>query len=126
MDKEKGFTLLEVMITLSILGLVLATMVPVFIGHSQHQSLSEIRTGAALAAKEKLDDLRFLEFASIPTSGSSTPESISVGGKDYQVVATYCSNSTYCASSETRHITVSASYSGVKVYEIQTIYSSLF
>jgi type II secretion system protein I len=121
---QRGFTLLEALVALAILGIVLAGLLPAFQAFMDANSVSEERSNAVAAAQRVMETLRQEDPASLPSSGTSTVQAIVVGDHEYEVVATYCSNPTYC-STAARHILLEVSFAGNAVYEIETVFTRL-
>lgn len=121
---SKGFTLLESLVALGILGVTLMAMVPAFQMLMDANSLSEERSNALAAAQEVMESLRHQDPASLPSSGSSPVQAVSVGAHEYEVVTHYCRNTTYCGS-DSRHIVVEVSFAGKDVYAIETVFTRL-
>ncbi len=122
--KEKGFTLIEVMIAMAILGVGLAAMAPLFLAHLQINNQSELKNGAVLVAQQTLDTLRLQNPITMPNSGSTTPQNVTMGGRTYQVVTTYCALASYC-NSGSRHIRVEVQFRGKTLYTVDTVYTQL-
>jgi prepilin-type N-terminal cleavage/methylation domain-containing protein len=121
---EKGFTLLEVMVSLLLFLVVSAIMASSYVGHLKRSTETEVRTLAMGAAQEILDETRLVDPDSLPSSGS-TSTTVVVGGRSFGVESTYCSNATYCASPANRHIRVRVNFQGVKVFETETVFTRL-
>ncbi len=123
--REKGFSMLEVLISMIIFGIVLAGAAPAFIAYLKLNTLSELRSGAAVAGQLKLDELRFEDPTSLPNSGSVGPETITVGDRTYDVTTSYCDEASYCITNNNRHITIDVEYNGTNQYSIQTVFTKL-
>jgi hypothetical protein len=87
-------------------------------------SLSEERSNAVAAAQQVMEGLRQQSPSSLPSSGSSSVQSISVGEHDYEVITHYCTNSAYC-NTDMRHIVLEVSFGGRQVYIVETVYTRL-
>ena len=124
MKNENGFTLLEVLVSMTILAVVSLSMATSFTMHLRTNTRMEQKSGAIAAAQQALDAIRVQDIDTLPTSGSS-PQTISIGGRDYQVTTTYCTIASYCAASSTRHITVGVNYRGHQIYSTETVYTKL-
>lgn len=122
---HRGFTLIEVMIAVAIFGLVIAGMAPAFAAHIRFNTESELRSNAIAAAQHTLDELRFEDVTSMPSSGSVGPTNVVVGDKTFQVVRTFCGTASYCTSNRIRHIRVEVSYRERVIYGIETVYTDL-
>lgn len=124
-DQSSGFTLLEVLVSITILALVTASIGPAFHNFFQANTQMERRTAAIEAAQQVLDNLRFEETDTLPASGTGTTQSITVANYPFLVTPEFCSDSSYCTSNNTRHILVSVEFNGEEIYEIQTVYTKL-
>lgn len=122
--KSDGFTLLESLVALGILGVTLVAMLPAFQAFMDANSVSEERSNALAAAQEVMETLRHADPASLPTSGSSAVQAVTVGEHEYEVVTHYCQNSTYCGT-DSRHIVIEVAFAGKDVYTIETVFTRL-
>ena len=120
-----GFTMLELMVTLSILGIVMIYVAPAFTAQLQFNTQSEIKTGAMAAGQQILDELRIVDPTTMPASGSDAPVDVTISNRTFSVVTSYCQNASYCVSNNTRHLTVGVSYRGVEQFSVQTVYTRL-
>lgn len=125
MNSEKGFSLIEILVSLVLLGLVAAGVAPVFLSNLKFITDNEVRSGAIAAAQVKLDELRFEDPYGMPTSGSDPAEVITAGNKDYEVTTYYCLDTSLCATTSTRHLTLDIDYNGTTVYSIETVFTAL-
>ena len=123
-SQSSGFTLLEVLIALTLFALVSAAMAPAFLGHFQRNTGAEIRSGAFAAAQQVLEELRLVDPGSLPGTGSSSPQNIVAGKKTYQVTTTYCTQSIYCTP-RSRHLFIGVSHHGSQIYSVETVYARL-
>ncbi len=115
---------MEVLFSLSLMGLALVGILPAFLGHFQNMTTNEVRSSSLAAAQVVLDGLRTQDPSSLPASGSGGVESVNVGTKTYQVEAVYCLNASLC-SGDSRHITAIVRYRGNTIYEVETIFTQL-
>lgn len=123
--KSDGFSLLEVLASISILTIVVSAVGPSFIKRAKLDTQAEIKTAAIQAAQSTLDMLRLLDPVTFPSSGSDAPESIVVGDRTFSVVTSYCENTIFCASSRSRHLTIRVHFAGEQIYEIETVFTKL-
>ena len=123
--RAAGFTLIEVMAALGLLAIVIAGMAPAFSSYLKQNYSVEIGTGALEAAQVKLDQLRALDPAALPSSGASAAENINAGSRTYSVVTYYCQTAAYCSSANTRHLRVEVSYRSRNVLGVETVYTKL-
>ena len=122
LSKQKGFTLIEVMVALSILGLTSSLMLVSFLNQVRTINRNVVKSGAVIAAAFVLDEIRSRDIATLPTSGSDAPVQITRDSKDYDVTISYCLNAALC-SSATKHLTASVSYKSKEVYSVETVYT---
>ncbi len=126
---SQGFSLMEVMVALMIIGIVSTTFSSAVMQANSMLKLAEIKSEAQIAAQQVFDQIRLDDTTTMPTTESSDPAvNIVFGNKTYNVVVTYCSNLTYCpptASNETRHLKVVVSYNSKEVYEVESVLTKL-
>lgn len=121
---EKGFSLVESLCAMGVLSIALLGVVPTFHVLMQVDTLSEQRSNAVAAAQQVMEGLRQQLPSTLPSSGASAVQYISVGKRDYAVRALYCTKSAYCTT-DTRHIVLEVSYGGKNVYIVETVYTRL-
>jgi len=121
---QKGFSLVESLCALAILGIALIGVVPTSFVLVNVDTLSEQRSNAVAAAQQVLEELRQASPSSLPSSGSSAIQRVSVGQHDYEVTAHYCTNPSFC-SADMRHIVLEVSFGGRNVYIVETVYTRL-
>jgi prepilin-type N-terminal cleavage/methylation domain-containing protein len=121
---EKGFTLIESVAATAILGFALLGILASFQTMSRSNTLHEQRSNAVAAATQVVEQLRRQPPASLPTSGSSAIQSVTVGQHTYEVVAHYCRKPTYCTA-DMRHVIVEVNFAGKTIYTIETVYTRL-
>lgn len=124
-NNERGFTLLEVMISLFIFSIVIAGMSPAFVAQLQQNTASEIKTEAIMAAQQVLDSIRLQDISGLPVSGAGATTTITLGERNYVVTPTYCADVSFCVSNVTRHISISVTYANVIRYETETVFTQL-
>ena len=122
LSKQKGFTLIEVMVALSILGLTSSLMLASFLNQVRTINRNVVKSGAVIAAAFVLDEVRSGDISALPISGSAAPVQITRDSKDYDVTISYCLNAALCSSS-TKHLTASVSYKSKEVYNVETVYT---
>ena len=121
---ERGFTLLEALIAMAILGIALAGLIPTFQSFMDANSFSEERSNAVAAGQEVMEILRQADPSSLPSSGTSAAQAVTVGNHEYEVVATYCRETSYCTSA-TRHVVVEVSFAGDTIYTLESVFSRI-
>lgn len=121
---ERGFTLLEALVALAILGITLAAMVPSFQTFLDANSFTEERSNGVAAAQEIMEALREADPASLPSSGSSPVQAVVVGQHEYEVVVHYCVEAQYC-NAATRHLLLEVSFAGDTIYTVESVFTRL-
>lgn len=117
--------MIEVMVALGLLAIVVAGTAPAFSIYLKQNHRAEIGTGAMEAAQYKLDQLRAIDPATLPSSGSTSAENIDAGSRTYSVITRYCQNASFCPSANTRHVRVEISYRSQNVLNVETVYTKL-
>ena len=124
--KEAGFTLVEVVVALAIMGVVIAASTTSFITHLRANYTAELIFEGEQAAQSVIDDLRYEEVSSLPLNGTDSPRNITMNAlREFQVYVTYCPEDTYCSSDTVRHLRVRADYRGERVYQTETVFTQL-
>lgn len=122
--QEKGFTLLEVLVAISLMAIMLAGLPAAFVSFSQYNSRMELRTQALAAGQRVLDDLRMEDPQTLQSSGSTT-DSVVIDGRTFDVNVTYCVNTTWCGLNS-RHLSLEVDYNGEpSIVEIETVFTKL-
>ena len=119
-----GLSLVEAIIAIAIVGILLAGVVPAFVGNLRVNSDAEIRTGAVAAAQTVLDQFRVLPKSQWQASGSTV--SIVSGGRSYDVLAQhgpFCQDGTCYANSEL--IELEVSHGGRSRFAVSTVFTVL-
>ena len=123
LSNNKGFSLIEVLISISIMSISSSVMLTSFMSQVQTVNDSVVKSASIYAAQRVLDEIRTESIDALPSTGSDDAVSVAVDGKSYSVVVTYCIDSSYC-STNARHITVDVSYNGTSVYDVETVYTT--
>lgn len=121
---EKGFSLVESLVALAILGITLAALVPAFQAFLDANSVSEERSNALAAGQQAMEMMRHKDPSSLPSSGSSAAQIITVGAHEFEVIAHYCVKPSYCGT-DTRHVVMDVGFAGKDIYEIETVFTRL-
>ena len=124
MSDARGFTLLEAILALALLAIVLTGLLPAFFVCLTTNTRNEERTQAAAVAQRAMENLRLQNPASLPSSGSSSPEFVVVGNREFEVVERYCVRSEYCGT-DSRHLVVDVSYGGRRVISVESVFTRL-
>ncbi len=121
---QSGFSLIEALFALAILGIALAGILPSFLGYLDNNTASEERSDAVAAAQRAMEDLRRQDPAGMPTSGTSAAQIVPVGSREYEVFVHYCLETSWC-STNTRHVTVEVNFGGSTLFTVSTVYTRL-
>lgn len=121
---RNGFTLVEALVSVTILDIALAAVLPTFMNFSDANTLNEIRTGAVAAAQQTIEELRQVNPASLPASGSSSVTLVPVGGRTFEVVVRYCASAEFCGL-DSRHLLVEVSFGGRTLYTLESVFTQL-
>lgn len=124
MKKQSGFTLLEVMVSMVLFGMVSATMAPIFTSQIRYNTRSERKTAAIEAAQQILDELRGEDPSTFPGAGAETTHNITIDQKNLTVIVSYCRNVTHCTINS-RHLTAEVYLSNEKIYSVETVFTKL-
>jgi type II secretory pathway pseudopilin PulG len=116
--------MIEALVSLAILGIALAGIVPGFFLYTRTNALSEVRSGSVAAAQRVFEALRAEDPSDLPTSGSSAAQIIPVGKYEFQVVTRYCVITPYCGPGN-RHVVIDVSYGGRQVFSVESVLTQL-
>jgi type II secretion system protein I len=125
MMTQRGFTLLEVLVAMTIFSLAAIGMAQAFTSHLKANTASEVRSQATNAAQQVLDQLRTIDPATLPSSGNSSAQAVTVDRRNYSVVVQYCAETSLCPSSSTKHLRARVSYRNSEVYRVDTVFTQL-
>jgi type II secretion system protein I len=121
--EQEGATLLEVLIALLILSMALVSTFAAMSAFTSMNTRTQQRSNAAFAARAHLEELRFTDPETMPSSGTQTT-STTVGLNTFTVVTEYCVSSGYC-DDVTRHVVVTVQENGRDVIETETVFTAL-
>lgn len=125
-SNQNGYTILEVLVAVAILAIVISYSSTAVVNQVGANYRAVVRSEAAQAAQSVIDDLRNMDVPSMKTTGADPAINITVNaGRTYSVVVEYCKNTTYCTSSEARHVAVSVNHGGKDVYNTETVFTGI-
>ncbi len=128
-QREQAFSLIEMLVSISILGFVLSAFHTSLTQASNSIKNAEIKSEAQIAGQQILDVVRLSNPATLPSSTTSTAaQNIVVGNTTYQVTVTYCRNLTYCpptTTNDTRHVAVDVRYNNQLIFEVESVFTKL-
>ena len=122
--RERGFTLLEVLVSLGLFSIISTSLAASFAHHLKTNNLTERKSAAVMAAQQVMDEVRVQDPATLPSTGRTT-QTVTIGNRAFTVVTDYCSETTYCTSANIKHIKITVSFSNQSVYQVSTVYAQL-
>lgn len=122
-ENERGFSLLETLAAIAVLSIFLPVVTSSFLSNLRHNLNSQIRYEGIQAAQSVLDELRFQDISELAPEPS--PRIVAIGQRTFQVQVSYCEISSYCPSTEIKHVSVDVTYDSELVYETDTIFTEL-
>lgn len=122
---ESGFSLLEILVSVSIFSIAAIGMLPTFNSFMGRNSHSHVQASALQAAEQVLDSMRILDPATLPASGNNGGTNITIGNRSFVVTTYFCEQSSLCNSTLTRHLRVQVSYQNEVIFNVQTVFTSL-
>jgi prepilin-type N-terminal cleavage/methylation domain-containing protein len=123
-DVRSGFTIIEAIIAILILGVALSFIIPAFIANLQINSRSEKRTYAVAAAQQVLENLRLENPQNLPSSGSGAAVNVLIGGNQYVVTPSYCTIANLCTSTS-KYIRVDVTFDSKILYSAETVFAKI-
>jgi prepilin-type N-terminal cleavage/methylation domain-containing protein len=121
---ERGFTLIESLLAIAILGIALVGMLPSMLTFADSNLRAEERSEAVAIAQEVMEALRQQPTETLLDTGDATVEIFLMGEREYEVEQHFCSIESYC-SDNSRHVVVEVTYGGETVYELETVFTAL-
>jgi len=121
--EQEGSSLLEALIALSILAMALLFVFGAMSAFTAINTRNQARTNAAIAARTRMEELRFVDPAAMPATGSHT-SAASVGPHQFTIVTLYCSAGGYC-DDNTRHVVVRVKEDGKQLFATETVLTQL-
>jgi hypothetical protein len=83
---------------------------------------NEVRSGAAAAGQQVLEELRHEDPMTMPTSGTSPIRIVTIDGREYEVQTTFCVVAAYC-SWNSRHLFVEVNHGTDTVFTAETVFT---
>lgn len=117
-----GFTLVEALVALGLMGVILSALLPTFANNLRINTESELRTDAVQVAQVELDRLRAL--STWPATGSTTTVVTELATYETELThALYCAGGTCFQGA--REVTVEVRHRGRVLYRVTTVFTSL-
>lgn len=121
----RGCSIVEVLVSLGIFSIGTLAVAQAFTTQLTYNNRSELRSSAVAAAQVVLDELRVTDPNSMPTSGTSAPQNITIGGKIFAVTVAYCQATSFCTSTNVRDLKLTVKHNNLSVYSVETVYAQL-
>ncbi len=121
---EKGITLIETIVAMLILALALLGLIPGLVHFSDVNEATSLRSAAVQAAQQVNERIRRVDPTTLPTSGSTSPEALTIDHYDFSIVRHFCLDTTMCIGNS-RHMTTEVSFNGQTVYRTETVFTKL-
>ena len=121
---ERGFSLVEVLLAVALVGTVILGVLPAFIVCKDTNTRNELRSGAAAAAQSVMEGHRRVDPSTLPTTGSSAMQVVTVGERDFEVVTHYCVENVLC-DLQSRHLVVEVGFGTETILTIESVYTKL-
>ena len=121
---SRGFTVVEALLAVALLGIVLTGILPGLLTFLDANTFSESASDAVAAGQVMLERLRLQDPSVLPSSGTTSPEIVLVGNREYEVVNSYCLISSYCGT-DSRHVRVEVNYGGDTLFVVESVFTRL-
>lgn len=118
----QGFTLVEAMLALAVIGIVVSSLVPGITGMLTVNNGERIRRDAVSAARTTVQALVASGIPTLPMKDLQVRR-LTLNGRNYDVTVTYCSNPTFCAPATSRHLKLEVNENGRRLYSVETVVS---
>jgi prepilin-type N-terminal cleavage/methylation domain-containing protein len=121
-NKNSGFSLIEVMVALTVLGVVFSLLIPMFISFSSINRRSEQRTVANNVARQTLELLRNSPILTMQSSGSVIKNQTS-DGHSLVITTSFCPTGTTQCNTTSKAIKVEVKENDQVLTTINTVFS---
>ncbi|MFB9993201.1 prepilin-type N-terminal cleavage/methylation domain-containing protein [Deinococcus oregonensis] len=122
---QQGFSLVELLVTMAILGIIIGVMLTAIASNTQLNSKTEQTAQATVAAQQVLDDTRTSDPSTLPLSGADPVDIVNVGGRDYKVTLRYCVPTPNYCSGNARQIQATVEYGGKPLFTVETVFTNV-
>ncbi|MCC6931633.1 MAG: type II secretion system protein [Deltaproteobacteria bacterium] len=123
--RELGFTVVEVLVSMVIFGIVMASLPAVFLTHARINQRMEIKAEAMAAGQQIMDGFRAADPITLPASGVGADQVTIINDHNYVVEPTFCENVNFCKSESNRHIKLRIFNEGEEVAQLETVFTRL-
>lgn len=119
---KSGFSLIEALFAMTLIGIVIASIAPVFASYTNVNRQTEIRSDATLVGERLLDDLRQIDIGNWPDS--STVRQTTISGRTFDATLTYQLFDSNISSNLTQ-VRVEVTFNGTTYFTAQTVFTNL-
>lgn len=120
---KNGFTLVETLVSITLLGIILAAVVPALLSNTALNRDSDYRTKGYQAVKRVIDEYRTVDLSD-PLISVDNIKDITISGTPFKVSTDFCSIPSYCVSNAKQFV-VTAKI-GQKIYAtIETVFTTV-
>lgn len=117
-----GFTMVEAIVALALLGIMLTALLPSFVQNIQVNTQSELRTDAVAVAQVEMDRLRAV--GAWPATGTKRTVTTELATYETELTyALYCRDGTCFQGA--RRVQVEVRHNGRRLYQATTVFTSL-
>jgi type II secretory pathway pseudopilin PulG len=121
---QAGATLIESLVALLLVALVAVAIMPALVTEADSNRRNELRAAAVGAVQQRLEELRTVDPATLPTVGTTAPQAVAIGGWSFDVVTSFCPRPALC-NNRSRHLAVEARLDGRTVYDVETVFAQV-
>lgn len=128
---KRGLSIIEAIVALAVIGIILAILIPSFIGSLRITNRTELRGVAIGLAQQRLEELRSQLPTPLPTSEVSGSTSVTVQGRTFAIQTTFCPTDvplttppTPACTAQRVLVRVQVSYLGSVLYAADTVYTN--
>lgn len=127
---KRGLSIIEAIVALAVIGIILAILIPSFIGSLRITNRTELRGVAIGLAQQRLEELRSQLPSPLPTTPTSNSSDVTVQGRTFAIQTTFCPTDVPLTTPPTPPCTaqrvlvrVQVSYQGSVLYAADTVYT---
>ena len=121
--RTAGVTLIEVLVSIIIVGIITIAVLSTMSSAFKLNNDAEMATQAAFLAQDKLDALKLLDPATLPTSGQDT-STVTSNNRSYAVTVRYCVTFSYCLN-KSRDVVIEISASNKLLFTGETVFTQV-
>ncbi|ULH17280.1 type II secretion system GspH family protein (plasmid) [Deinococcus sp. KNUC1210] len=128
-DRQAGFTLVELLVSIAILAVLMSTLISAFLFNAGLNTKSEMRSAAVRVAVNIVENYRNDNtYDSLPLNGATQTSNVTESGRTFRVVTTFCPPdmpSEMVCSSSARFIRVEVYNGTTEIYQTDSYFTQL-